>query len=1364
MRTRRLGRVTGLLVPLSMGALAAACSNGFDTSRTLPPRGTLGVELFGVVCDRIGAQSLHEDLTGASYQAVCHPAADGTYSSTVDQTQLPPMVNDALDVDGNPVPLAQQQSDRAYGVARVQTLALHRADLIAAFDATFPDIQIAIKDVGNPDPTQSCNPPAASGEGSLTTQVADLLGRFTDLYNDGTLPQSTESIGRVVDAFKASTAAQTAWAVYDARAGYRPIDINLGAARPTIAYPQLRGFSNATLALLSLDSQPYELNPQYDANGNRIPVPGAAYPQMSQLLTVAHAELANATADPTLAPLTTTQDAITGATVLSRPRADLEVLQTILYAQDPSFGGGTSQYIVQRDPRGYVSVPLVNGKVPAPFVDANGDGLPDVDGTGQFVTSSGMPAPSPFFAVAAPVAPARDAFSRALSSPGGPLVYGYIDTSHTYTATLMNHLGPLVDPTPADNHETLMGFMAGAYVLFGTRDSTPSTVKTYADGENVQYRGFDTQSSPLIDFIYALGQILADPTADPTLSFASSFVSTYPDDAARLVGDGLYAKNLANQATTAHIPPTSILWDEMIDVAIQIDLEPGLLQDVLRALGDDASLPLSQSFSGYMANLDRISYDRSALNGPAYNFNTMSTSPPMTAVNRAMADSGANRSEMQRFIQAIHDTHGVTACNKQGAVVHAQGVPLLGDVDIPSGPADGALADVVLDAAYGSKTTFNECEVFKIDDLAAFYLDSMVGNANLYFRDNFIRNGSIGGLGAATVGLIEQSSNLGYDGGNDTYNGATIDAPGFWDDGSSQTFRPKPAWLNRLVFFDIAGDSPNPGQTNYTTNHFLADLQGTQIGTAICPERVIPDPCVSTGSTCAGAPDIASDGNVHGLRTCPDGDWLFQRDQDATFVWEDLGFYAAITPLVTAFSTAVNPTTGQPRHREDLFIDLMEVLHKHWQTAQGTADECTLYQTGANPPAGPPAPVANCTKDGADTYEPLLTQIFSSDMLTALHDIVKVVEGMSIPTCAATDPTTHLCTKAGTPLDGVAVLANAVDALVNPARAMTAGLKDRQGNVTSLRNDGTTNPQVTPIYLVLETLNEIDAAFAAYAQSNPSDNQRQAQWLLARSQLVDQFLSVNGQNTTMQSFADPSLPKVLPLILDTVRSQLGAYCPSPDATCSWASTNLSTNAATVIGGPTFAATIDVNEAIRTNATARMATEQLLTYLVNGTSSNEALAELLASSDDLIQVMRDDANLVPLYNVLATATVPTTTDSQGNTTRGVVDATTALLSRISGRAYDANNTEICASELDPDGVMAIALANLVTPQQVNGQVTETPLEVILDAVGDVNRASPGATTPMNGPDLANVSNELSEFLLDDTRGLEQFYAIVRNGTP
>jgi hypothetical protein len=1346
--------VLGIFVPVLVGTFGAACSDNFDTSRTIPPRGTLGAELYGVVCDRAGGQSLHEDLTGASYEGICHPQADGTYSNTVDQTQLPPMVDGALNVEGQPVPLAQQQADRAYGVARMQTLAQDRTNLVAALDATFPDIQIAVKDVGNSDPTKSCNPPAASGEGSLHTELSNLLGRFQDLYNDGTIPQSTESLARVMTAFKAATDAQAAWARFDARAGYRPITIALGAARPTIAYPNLRDFSNATLALLSADSQPYQLNPSYDASGNRIPIPGPAYPQLSQMMTVAHAELFNATPDAPVPSLTTTADTTTGATVLDRPRTDLEFMQSLFYAQDASFGGGTPAYIVQRDGRGYASVPLVNGKVPAPFVDANGDGLPDVDGLGQFVTQPGQPAPSPFFAVGATDALARDTYSRALNAPGGQLLYGFIDTSQTYAATLMHHLEPLLDSNPADNHETLMNFMAGGYVLFGTRDGSPKSVKAYADGEKVSYNAFETASSPVVDLLYALGQILADPTADPTLSFASTLVSQQPNAVARLVGDSLYARGLAVQNTTAHIPATSTLWDDVIDVTVQIDQEPGLLADIMRALGDDASLPLATSFPGYMSNLDRISYDRGNLNGPAYNFNTSNTSPPMTAVNRSAADTGANRSEMQRFLQAILDTNGVTACNKAGAVVHAQGVALLGDVDIPSGPADGVLADVVLDAAYGSQTTFTECEVFKIDNLAAFYLDSIVGNANLYFRDNFIRNGSIGGLGAATVGLIEQSSGIGYDASTaDQYNGADLTTPGFWDTSGSQTFRPKPGWLDRLVFFDIANDSPTSAGPNYTTNHFLSDLQGTQIGTSICPERIIPDPCV-TSSTCSGAPDIASDGNVHGLRACPDGDWLFQRDQDATFVWEDYGFYSAITPLISAFALAINPTTGQPRHREDLFIGLMNALNKHWQTAQGTANECTLQIS----------PTINCTKDGADSYEPLLAQIFSSDMLPALHDLVKILQGMSIPTCAATDPTTHTCTKAGTAEDGVTVLANATNALINPTVAKAAALTDRKGNVTSLRNDGTTNPQVTPLYLVLETLNEIDAAFAQYAQANPKDTGRQAQWQQARSQLVDEFLSVNGQNTTTQTFADPSLQHILPVVVGAARSQLWSYCPPGSTTCPWARTTLSTNAATTIGGPTFAGAMDLNEAIRQNQTGRTSTEQLLTYLVDAGSGNDALAELLASSDDLIQVMSDDTNMVPFYHVMSSAMVPSTTNAQGNLQRGVVDATTALLARVAGRAYDANSVEICANELDPDGVLNVALAHLVTPMTgSNGQPTETPLEVIVDTIADVNRAAPGATTKLAGTDYANMANELSEFLLDNQRGLEQFYAIVRNGT-
>lgn len=1339
-------RVVGLAVPV----FVVACSDNFDTTRTPPPRGTLGAEFYGVICDRVGAQSLHEDLTGASYHDLCHPRSDGTYADQVDASALPPIVEGQIGANGQPVSAAQQQSDRNYGVARVQTLAQHRSALIGAFDAMLPDTQVPIKDLSNPDPSKTCDPPASGGEGSYHTELASLLERMTTLYDDGTIPQDTEAIARVVNAFKASPEAQKAWAVYDARAGYRPIDINLGAVRPTIAYPGLREFTNVSLALLSVDSQPY--------SGSL--VPGPAYPQLSQLLDAAHAELLNTTPDPEPAPLAVTTDAITKRAVLSRPRTDLEFLQTLLYAQDPSFGGGESRYIVQRDPRGYVSVPLVVGKLPAPFVDADGDGLPDVDGTGVFVTSDGSKAPSPFFAVGAPDAKARDMAGRALAASGGPPLYGFIDTSHTYTATLVHNLQPLVDPNPADHHETVMDMLSGAEVVLGTRK--PNTSKAYADGETVTYDAYDTTNSPMLDLIYAFGNILADGTTDDTLTFADTLVTQNPNAVARMVGDGLYAKSLADADMLAKLPSTSTLWDDMLDVTIQIEQEPGLLEDVLRALGEDASLPLSQSFSAYMADLDHISYDRNNLNGPAFNETTNDGSPPSKAVNRSQPDTGANRSEMQRFLQTIVDTNGVTACNKDGAVVHAQGVPIFGSIDVPSGPANNLVVQGILAAHYGSKTTFNACEVFKIENLAAFYLDSMVGTASMYFRDDFLRNG-LAGVGAASVGLIEQSSGIGYDPNNaDTYNGPDLSKPGFWDPAASMTFRPKPGWLNRLVFFDIPKDSPNPGDKNYTTNHFLADLQGTQIGTSICPENVIPDPCAGS-SLCGDAIDISPDMKVHGLRSCPNGDWAFQRDQDATFVWEDLGFYNAITPLVSAFAVAKNPMTGNPRHREDLFIALMNVLHKHWQSAAGAAatpNECALAVDSTG------KATSSCSQDGADSYEPLLAQIFSSDMLTAVHDFVKIVEGISIPTCAKGDPTTGACTMAGPSTDGITILANATRALVDPARAKAVKLVDRHGNPTSRRNDGTTNPQVTPIYLVLEALDEIDQAFAAYAQSNPNDTGRQAQWRQARSQLVDQFLSVNGENTKTQSFKDPSLQKILPILIDTLRGQVAAHCPGPPyGACPWARQQLAQNAATTIGGPTFASTVDVTEAIRKNDGGRAELEKLLTYLLDAGSNNDALAEFLATADDMIQVMRDDANLVPLYHVLATAAARTTTDANGNVQRGVVDATTALLSKIAGHAYvPGTNVELCSSEIDPEGLVNIALANMVTPMKdANGNPTQTPLEVFLDAIADVNRVSPGTAGPMQGTDLANAANELSEFFLDPQRGLEQYYAIVRNGT-
>jgi len=54
----------------------------------------------------------------------------------------------------------------------------------------------------------------------------------------------------------------------------------------------------------------------------------------------------------------------------------------------------------------------------------------------------------------------------------------------------------------------------------------------------------------------------------------------------------------------------------------------------------------------------------------------------------------------------------------------------------------------------------------------------------------------------------------------------------------------------------------------------------------------------------------------------------------------------------------------------------------------------------------------------------------------------------------------------------------------------------------------------------------------------------------------------------------------------------------------------------------------------------------------------------------------------------------------------------------------------------------------------------PIEIITDVIGDVNRASPEKTTKFDGADYGNIANEMSELCLDSSRGLEQFYAVIR----
>jgi len=1274
-------------------ALAFFACSDIDTTRNIPPRGTIGEEVFGIFCDRIGAQSLPEDLTAASFHAICHKV-NNTYADKVDQSQLPPITSDAVDDLGRPVPVDVQTTARARAVARVEALAKHRAELIVAIDATIPDVSVAVKDVGNTDAKQSCN---GKGESKLGHELANMLGRFTNLYNDGTIPASTRSVAHLMGAFQTSADAQLALARLSNRKGYRPVATALGAMRPVVAYPRLRDLANATLRVLSRDSDPYS-----DALSGKphVPVPGAGYARLVQMLQASRQEMLSVQPDPMVAPLTVSLDPQTGRSTINRARDDIDMLELVMYSQDPAFGSGNPRYIVLRDVRGFGAVNSVNNVFPPPFVDKDMDGLADVDDLGQFVTSTGMPPPAPFFELAATDTPNRDMFGRALAAPMGAPLYQTIDTTHTYAASLLQDLKTFVNPDPMANHETLMYALGGLYVIAGTRDGMPSSERAYAAGGSIKYDAYHPENSPLVDFVYALGQLIGDPSIDDALAYQSMMMKNHTADVARVAGAGLAFRDIANKHAEAQIPAKSTLWDELIAVGVEIEKVPGLLEDVLRALAVDDSARQGQVLGNYMSFRDHISYDRNNLNGPTWNLTTSTGDEMKTLVDRQKPLDGWNRSAFHRFAQIVHDGKNVTACNKDNAVVHARGVPIAGTLDLP---------------LFGG--SYKECEVFKIDNLTKFYIQAIVGKASMYFRPSILRNGVLG-IGAATVDTIQQSSNI----------------TGFWDPPSSQTFRPKPQFLNRQVFFDQANDSVNSGP-NQITNRFLRDLMGSHVGSLVCPERVITDPVPS-------APDAAKDGLVHGLRACADGDWLDQRDSDALFVLENFGAYRALAPLIQAFAN---------RNQEDLFIEMMETIWRHWSDSKDSM--CSKSGGGASDPR-------YCTQDGANSYEPLLAEALPGDMLFAMNALTKTEMAATIPSC--TQSSGGKCT-AQIPKDGITVTAGAVRALIDPDRSKNAGVVDRKNSPNAVWNDGSINGQITPIYLITNALTEFDNAFSQWRQTHAMDD-RLPTWRAARSQIVDQLLGVSGMGA-MSQFTNVAFPKITPVLVDMVRAQLWTRCPDLFASgkrCAWARDDLANHMSESIKGPLFSTSMDLIDAIRADPGARQELEALLTYLASIASQNEAFASMLASNADILQVLRDDKNMVPIFHGLASAFEASNFD--GHDVVSVIDAQTSLLSRISGRAFDAQNTEICAAELDPDQILTQVLSRLVTPMKdAMGKDTQTPLEVIVNAIADLNRIDPMRTDRLDANDYASVTASVTDFLLNKERGLEQFYEIIRQGT-
>jgi hypothetical protein len=1097
--------------------------------------------------------------------------------------------------------------------------------------------------------------------------------------------------------------------------------------------------------------------------------------QFQQLLRVLHEELRTTDASANPPPLVTKADPqIPGLTILDRPRTTLEIARMVLLSDDDAFDlntGSDQRFLVRRDLRGVAIVPMVGGAFPQPFVDANNAGLPDIDPLGRFVVQPGMSLPPSPFASRWGVTGRRDSFGRALGDSDLPL-YDFFDTQRTFAATVTRDVVPLLDPTPENDKDLAMKLVSGALLLAGDRSDTqtktypadPSLLRdwSYAHtkpapaglGKNpvtMTYRGFMPETSALVHMVQALGPLVADPAMDDVLEFAKRFVRQNPNAAARLIGIGLRIKAIADkdEYKDVRISENSTFWDDLLDTVVEMAQVPGLLENLVYALKTTETRQLQEVFRDYLKYRDDLTYSSDAVNSacrvhPVTGQRTcpINTSSPYsggTEVDWANPDIAGNRSAFQRFAQLLHDANGLSACTKKGAVVPIKwnGISMLYPSTLTR------VACTVL--GQPAPAELNECEVLGFQNVAALLVDVALGKPKIDVYDKCLE--------AILNSPISQ----------------IIDIDQFLEDISGINgfnLHPTVAGVGRLAFFrakpvttlflelttaqrDALGD-PNPKVA--LTRGFLEGVIDP-IASTLCPERT------------PGTPYVNSRGVSFNLRTCTKfADTLRGRDNNGLFPLEHEGFVTKVGPLAKVFE-----------NKPLLFVELFDTLHLHWGTTGQTKDICdpsvkrVLWNDTTKRLEGD---YRWCGQSGLRGYEKLLVEVLSSrdiDVFGTLFDLIPIVEGIKVPHCAARNKTTGECPQPTVDRNGVVVLVDFLRVLVDPSR--NGSLLGPKDNRLYTRNDGTTkrvkwayktngkNPdtEVSPLLLLIDALKEMDGAFAKAADGT----ERQRGWKRARSLLVDTFLAVKntGSNTT---WTNQALPRILPVVLDMLQSQILAHCPDRTSSdrCAWAKTEMAKSFSDAIGGPFFAALLDFIDVVRTDDNARTQLMTLIQYLFDPSSQDDALVASLSMILDIMQMMSDEGNITPFSRVVAGAFSDTLVNDNGKIVRkGLVAAATEALARIFARRYE-NGKEICAGPIDPNRAVAVALRNFVTPMGIG---EPTPLEMLADVAVDVNRRDPRLTTKLEPGDYANMAGEVNEFLLDQGSGLEQIYEVIRQAT-
>ncbi len=294
-------------------------------------------------------------------------------------------------------------------VAREPDLAVRDARL-AALDARRDDFVGAVNDVLNASTLQ--------GAGPTTDAVLALV-------DDGTLPTLFGHVANALDELASdpqATAALARWTGVQRAAATLPPAEAIALLGRLFNYPETEQTWRAVATLIAENDG---RDDQGRPNGEPTLVP-----DLHALLHELAVDLATPSARPQGPDLSRLLEVMAQA-----------VTEEAVLRGNPDLG--PAEWVARLDPRGLPRVARdpATGRLPAPFVDHDGDRLADVDALDRFVDAAGAPLDRPAFGRAG--SPGYDAEGRATTDAGAPL-FEVVDAKRTAVALGMKLAGELL--------------------------------------------------------------------------------------------------------------------------------------------------------------------------------------------------------------------------------------------------------------------------------------------------------------------------------------------------------------------------------------------------------------------------------------------------------------------------------------------------------------------------------------------------------------------------------------------------------------------------------------------------------------------------------------------------------------------------------------------------------------------------------------------------------------------------------------------------------------------------------------------------------------------------------------------------------